>query len=513
MSVFYERFERHDQGAGAEGAAPPTTAPAAATASSTATSPTRSRSSASRTGPSRSRRSAAAVFLYYYLDVGNTSQAAHGRASAVALGHKLANPRGVVVALPGRRRPRLHRPPRDHAGGPARRCPITVIFVNNAVYGMTGGQLAPTTLMGQKTTTTPARARPARWAHPLKMAEIIASLDGAGLRRARRALRREAAHARGEGHREGARARRRRNAGFAFVEVLAECPTHLKADARGGGALGDGADAPGVPARREEGRRGRSWAAAAARPTFDPAALLAAIGADAARAAALRERLPADRASATTSALKVAGAGGDGAQTAAMLLARAAINEGFDATHIPSYGPESRGGTSYADVRLAEQRGALAGRAASPHVLVAFNAPSLAKFGPTVAPGGVVVYDGSVVRDAAVARRVGAGRRGARAPTIARELGQPLVKNVVALGALAGGDRAPPRGVAPRRDARRRSAASGRLVEVNEEAFRRGVAAAARRVRRARRATPSHGGADGRHMWALRARGGARGVC
>ena len=51
--------------------------------------------------------------------------------------------------------------------------------------------------------------------------------------------------------------------------------------------------------------------------------------------------------------LKLAGAGGDGAQTAAMVITRAAINEGFDSTHIPSYGPESRGGTSYADVHVA----------------------------------------------------------------------------------------------------------------------------------------------------------------
>ena len=51
--------------------------------------------------------------------------------------------------------------------------------------------------------------------------------------------------------------------------------------------------------------------------------------------------------------MKLAGAGGDGAQTAAMLVAIAAINEGFDGTHIPSYGPESRGGTSYADVHVA----------------------------------------------------------------------------------------------------------------------------------------------------------------
>ena len=53
-------------------------------------------------------------------------------------------------------------------------------------------------------------------------------------------------------------------------------------------------------------------------------------------------------------AFKLAGSGGDGAQTAALLLTIASINEGFDATHIPSYGPESRGGTSYADVHVAK---------------------------------------------------------------------------------------------------------------------------------------------------------------
>src|SRR6185369_3567583 len=94
--------------------------------------------------------------------------------------------------------------------------------------------------------------------------------------------------------------------------------------------------------------------------------------------------------------LKLAGAGGDGAQTAAMLIAKAAINEGFDATHIPSYGPESRGGTSYADVHVADGE-VLSPASPHPHVLIAFNAPSLAKFGPEVAPGGVVLYDSSVV--------------------------------------------------------------------------------------------------------------------
>ena len=93
--------------------------------------------------------------------------------------------------------------------------------------------------------------------------------------------------------------------------------------------------------------------------------------------------------------LKLAGAGGDGAQTAGLLIARAAINEGFDATHIPSYGPESRGGTSYADVRIADGD-VLSPAAPNPHVLVAFNAPSLAKFGPRTVSGGIIVYDSSV---------------------------------------------------------------------------------------------------------------------
>jgi Pyruvate/2-oxoacid:ferredoxin oxidoreductase gamma subunit len=98
-------------------------------------------------------------------------------------------------------------------------------------------------------------------------------------------------------------------------------------------------------------------------------------------------------------AIKLAGAGGDGPQTAAMLITRAAINEGFDSTHIPSYGPESRGGTSYADVHVARRTRCLSPAAPNPHVLVAFNPPSLKKFGPSVAKGGVILYDSSVIAE------------------------------------------------------------------------------------------------------------------
>ena len=94
-----------------------------------------------------------AVFLYYYFDVGN-SQAAHGRAPAVALGHKLANPKSIVVSYQGDGDlAAIGLAEIVHAAQLG--VPISVIFVNNAIYGMTGGQMAPTTLSGQTSTTTP----------------------------------------------------------------------------------------------------------------------------------------------------------------------------------------------------------------------------------------------------------------------------------------------------------------------------------------------------------------------
>ena len=89
-----------------------------------------------------------AVFSYYYFDVGN-SQAAHGRAPAVAIGHKTANPDSIVISYQG---------DGDLAAiglaeivsAAQMGIPITVVFANNAIYGMTGGQMAPTTLMGER---------------------------------------------------------------------------------------------------------------------------------------------------------------------------------------------------------------------------------------------------------------------------------------------------------------------------------------------------------------------------
>ena len=170
-------------------------------------------------------------------------------------------------------------------------------------------------------------------------------------------------------------------------------------DAGGGRALGEGeawcpvfplgvkkdvSRSPGPTGRRRASSPPSSgrWSAA---PRSERAALLPGLPRDAlgtrhrAQAGRRRRRRRADR--------------GDA-------VARAAINEGFDATHIPSYGPESRGGTSYADVRLAESE-VLSPACPAPHVLVAFNAPSLAKFGPGGRRAATVVYDSSVVAERA----------------------------------------------------------------------------------------------------------------
>jgi Pyruvate/2-oxoacid:ferredoxin oxidoreductase gamma subunit len=133
-------------------------------------------------------------------------------------------------------------------------------------------------------------------------------------------------------------------------------------------------------------------------------------------------------------AIKFAGAGGDGAQTVAMLTTKVAINEGWDSTHIPSYGPESRGGTSYADVHVATKE-VLSPASPKPHVLVAFNPQSLEKFGPTVRPGGTILFDSTVIPqppelDPSV------DMYGIPFTQIAVDLGKAMVKNTVALGAM-----------------------------------------------------------------------------
>src|SRR5437763_11418904 len=115
------------------------------------------------------------VFAYYYFDVGNV-QVAHGRAPAVGTAIKRGRPDSIVISYQGDgdlsaigSAEILHAANRGEN--------ITVIFVNNGIYSMTGGQAAPTTLIGQKSTTTPLGSSAANEGYPLRMSALLAKLD------------------------------------------------------------------------------------------------------------------------------------------------------------------------------------------------------------------------------------------------------------------------------------------------------------------------------------------------
>lgn len=368
------------------------------------------------------------VFLYYYLDVGN-SQAAHGRAPSVAIGHKMANPESIVISYQG---------DGDLASiGLAEifqaaqlGVPISVIFINNAIYGMTGGQMAPTTLPGMKTMTSPS-GRTDMMGAPLKMAELMAQID-APVYVERVALYDSKQRIKAKKAIKKSLHLQVENKGFSFVEILAECPTHLHMS----------------PTETEEWIKNTmttyfplgikkdgisDFRYHYDKPIYDPKEILKIIGAEKEIKKPNKEKFPS-HISPLDVAIKLAGAGGDGAQTAALLIAKMGIYEGFDATHLPSYGPESRGGTSYADVHIAEIE-VLSSSAPKPNILIAFNQPSTDKFSKTVEKNGFIIVDSSVVHSVP---KVDESITIISVPMteLANTIGKAMFKNVVALGAL-----------------------------------------------------------------------------
>jgi len=408
------------------------------------------------------------VFMYYYLDVGNT-QAAHGRAPVVALGHKFANPESVVISYQG---------DGDLASiGLAEivstaqvGVPITVIFINNAIYGMTGGQMAPTTLMGQKSATCPT-GRVQTMGQPMKVAELIAQLDGP-VYVERVALFSNKERVKAKRAIKKAIQLQTEHKGFAFVEVLAECPTHLKVSPQEAEKWVKENMLPVFPLGvKKDVADGVMF-----KPTFpnlDPKKLADVVTEGTQdKAQTFAKGFPAHIAKKDIS-FKLAGAGGDGAQTAAMLITRSGINEGYDATHIPSYGPESRGGTSYADVHIAQGE-VLSPASPTPHVLVAFNQPSLEKFGPAVQEGGTILYDSSVITEPP--QFDGREVYGVPFTQIATDLGKRMVKNIVALGALQAATQVFPEDtfLTAVRSALKHKCA---MIPMNEAAFAEGIKA------------------------------------
>ncbi|GAV22228.1 thiamine pyrophosphate-dependent enzyme [Carboxydothermus pertinax] len=160
------------------------------------------------------------AYDYFNLDM---QQAAHGRAPAVATGIKRSLPDRIVFTYQGDGDlASIGMGEIVHAAGRGEN--ITVIFINNSIYGMTGGQMAPTTLMGQKTTTTP-QGRKRENGFPLKVSEMLATLDGAAYI-ARVSLTDPGQVVKAKKAIKHAFTVQKRELGFSMVEILSTCPTN-----------------------------------------------------------------------------------------------------------------------------------------------------------------------------------------------------------------------------------------------------------------------------------------------
>jgi len=158
-----------------------------------------------------------AVMAYDYFAC-DMIEAAHGRAPAVATGIKRSLPENIVFTYQGDGDlASVHAATRNEN--------ITIIFVNNAIYGMTGGQMAPTSLPGQVTQTSPYGRDVFREGYPIKVCELLSSLDGPYYI-SRVAVNNVKNVLSAKKHIERAFRNQVENKGFSLVEVVSACPTN-----------------------------------------------------------------------------------------------------------------------------------------------------------------------------------------------------------------------------------------------------------------------------------------------
>ncbi len=163
------------------------------------------------------------VFSYKYINV-DSCEAAHGRAAAMATGVKRVNPDNIVFTYQGDGDlASIGIAETIHAA--ARGEKLTIIFLNNAIYGMTGGQMAPTSLIGQQTRSSPFGRDVHLTGYPIRMAEMLAGLDGT-VYSVRRSLH-DARHIiQAKKAIKIAFEAQIMNLGFSMVELLSTCPTN-----------------------------------------------------------------------------------------------------------------------------------------------------------------------------------------------------------------------------------------------------------------------------------------------
>ena len=326
------------------------------------------------------------VFAYYYFDVGNI-QCAHGRAAAAGTGASRSLTDSVVISYQG-----------DgdlagigmgaimHAANRGER--MAVFFVNNAIYGMTGGQMAPTTIVGQKTMTTPLGRSASNEGFPLMMCEIMNTLqapvfiervslaDAPRIIKAKRAVK-QALVNQVEGK------------GFSFVEILSPCPINWKMDP--------------IEARKwVKDTMEQRFPVKNFRSLTEPAAKyeksVRTSDADMKKMFSGEKNISVKQKTGNIAEqlIKIAGFGGQGVLSAGVLLANCAIAEKHNTSWLPSYGPEMRGGTANAGVIISDSQIG-SPLVDNPNFFIAMNGPSLNSFEKNVTSGGTILVNTSLI--------------------------------------------------------------------------------------------------------------------
>ncbi len=366
------------------------------------------------------------VFAYYYFDVGNV-QVAHGRAPAAATAIKRAGADRIVISYQGDGDlAAIGTAEIVHAANRGEK--ITVFFVNNGIYGMTGGQMAPTTLVGQKSTTSPWGRRPANEGFPIHMAEMLSTLeaptyiervalsDNKNVMKARKAIRKAL-----EIQRDGA--------GFSFVEILSPCPTIWGKDPVEARRWIGEKMIPIFPLNVFRDRRVEmpvSGNEPPQRPVADVLGIAAKAGGRDGSNSKASHRFHDVK-------IKIAGFGGQGVLLLGQLLIEMGMREKLEVSWLPSYGPEMRSGSAHCHVCLSKTRIG-SPLVSHPDVLVAMNEFSLRKFAHEVVSGGVILYNGASVPADFSAPEVQV--IAIPAAEIADKLGSTKATNIVLMGAL-----------------------------------------------------------------------------
>jgi 2-oxoisovalerate ferredoxin oxidoreductase beta subunit len=368
------------------------------------------------------------VFAYNYFDVGNV-QAAHGRAPAVGTAIKRSHPHSIVISYQGDgdlsaigSAEILHAANRGEN--------ITVIFVNNAIYSMTGGQAAPTTLLGQKSLTTPFGRSVANEGYPMRVSELLATLeapvyiervalgDNKQIMQAARAIKRAVDN-------------QVKGLGFSLIEVLSPCPTIWKMSAVAAQKwvreVMEKTYPLGVVVDRTKDRQPREIVDHA--PSLEEIPAILGIKHD----GEPETPIACDEKSDVDLHVRVAGFGGQGVLLLGEVLAEAGLDAGLQVSWLPSYGPEMRSGTSNCHVRVSREP-IDSPLVTVPNFLVAMNEPSLRKFDLSVKPGGWVIYNGDEFPKDCERKDVNV--LALNFTKAADELGDPRAANMVMLGVL-----------------------------------------------------------------------------